>query len=74
MVFELQKHKLSTRAVIVRVAIAAFLVLQMSVSAAAVEAAPFQDVSSRHQYYAVIIEAVDEKVVSGVGGLSLIHI
>lgn len=68
MVFELQKHKLSTRAVIVRVAIAAFLVLQMSVSAAAVEAAPFQDVSSRHQYYAVIIEAVDEKVVSGVGG------
>ena len=64
----MQKHKLSTRAVIVRVAIAAFLVLQMSVSAAAVEAAPFQDVSSRHQYYAVIIEAVDGKVVSGVGG------
>lgn len=69
MVFELQKHKLPTRAVIARVAIAAFLVMQMSVSAAAVEqAAPFRDVSARHQYYAVINEAVEEKIVSGVGG------
>lgn len=69
MVFELQKRKLTTRAAVVRVAIAAFLILQMSVSAAAVEqAAPFHDVSARHQYYAVINDAVEEKIVSGVGG------